>query len=106
MLKGKSNSNSWHALSFNGCFLFSVMHLCCLVSSAGRLPVTSLAGILHKRYKKTLLPKFYFFWERNALFIIFLQQILNNKLLLAVTGRQKSNFNSRFKLELIITCYL
>ena len=39
-------------------------------------------------------------------FTILLQQILNDKSLLAVSGRQKSNFNSIFKLESIIIYYL
>ena len=40
------------------------------------------------------------------MFKIFLQQILNGKLLLTVIGRHKSNFNRSFKLESTITYHL
>ena len=44
---------------------------------------------------------------RNVMFIIFSQQILCNKLLLAITDeKKKSNFSSEFKLELITTYHL
>ena len=46
---------------------------------------------------------------RNVMFIILSQQILCNKLLLAVTDeekKKKSNFSSEFKLELITTYHL
>ena len=43
---------------------------------------------------------------RNATFIIFLQQILSNKLLLAITDGKNTNFSSEFKLELITTFQL
>ena len=36
---------------------------------------------------------------RNVIFIIFSQQILSSKLLLAVMDRQKNNLNCRFKFE-------
>ena len=44
---------------------------------------------------------------RNVMFIIFSQQILCNKLLLAITDeKKKSNFINEFKLELITTYHL
>ena len=54
---------------------------------------------------------FFFFKFRNTInihniFTTLLQQIINNKLLQIVIGRQKSNFNDRFKLEPITTYYL
>ena len=45
-------------------------------------------------------------YMRNATFIIFLQQILSNKLLLAITDGKNTNFSSEFKLELITTFHL
>ena len=42
-------------------------------------------------------------YMRNAIFIIFSQQILSDRLLLTITDEQKSNFSSMFKLELIST---
>ena len=38
---------------------------------------------------------------RNAMFIIRSQQSLSGRSLLTVTDREKSSFNSKFKLELI-----
>ena len=35
-----------------------------------------------------------------------IQHILCNRFLFAITGGQKNNFNYRFKLEPVITCYL
>ena len=44
---------------------------------------------------------------RNVMFIILSQQILCNKLLLAITDeKKKSNFINEFKLELITTYHL
>ena len=43
---------------------------------------------------------------RNVMSIIFLQQIINGRLLLVVMGEQKSNLNCRFKLESITTYHL
>ena len=40
------------------------------------------------------------------MFTTFSQQIISDKLLLAVTNKQKSNFNGELILELIITCHL
>ena len=45
-------------------------------------------------------------YMRNATFIIFSQQILSNKLLLAITDGKNTNFSSAFKLELITTFHL
>ena len=45
-------------------------------------------------------------YMRNATFIIFSQQILSNKLLLAITDGKNTNFSSEFKLELITTFQL
>ena len=45
-------------------------------------------------------------YMRNATFIIFSQQILSNKLLLAITDGKNTNFSSVFKLELITTFQL
>ena len=40
------------------------------------------------------------------MFIIFSQQILNNKLLLTIIVGQKNNFNDGFKLESMTTLHL
>ena len=40
------------------------------------------------------------------MFTTFSQQIISDKLLLAVTNKQKSNFSSGLILELVITCHL
>ena len=43
---------------------------------------------------------------RNAIFIIFSQQILSGGLLLVIMNEQKSNLSCKFKLEPITTYYL
>ena len=44
--------------------------------------------------------------KRNVLSTTFLQQILSDRLLLAITNGQKSNFNNKFKFERIKTYHL
>ena len=38
--------------------------------------------------------------------MLYLQQILSDRLLLTVTDRRKSNFNDKYKFEHITTCHL
>ena len=41
---------------------------------------------------------------RNAMFIIFLQQILDDKLLLIVSGEEENNLSGAFRLKPRICC--
>ena len=38
--------------------------------------------------------------------MLYLQQILSDELLLTITDRRKSNFNDKYKFELVTTCHL
>ena len=64
--------------------------------------ITKLHAFLHK------ISTFIYFYTKKLYLIstIFSQQMLSDRLLLAVTGKQSNNFSSEFKLEPITTYHL